>query len=71
MAIVVPYKGELAQRLNAYFVEHVFVAGQGPDFRDWVKEQGGTIRITGHKFKKNFVLEFEDERLFTMFMLKY
>ena len=65
--ITLDYSSELAQRVSVYFRKHVFVVGEGPDFFKWIEEQGGVIRNEN----KIITIEFEDHRLYTLFVLKY
>ena len=65
-----PYEGRLAESLNQYFKDNVFVIGVGPDFIQWVAEQGGHIYMDPEVHKK-WMIRFDDPRQHTLFMLKY
>ena len=67
MAMILDYDSDTAIRMASHFRRETFVIGKGPDFFEWVAAQGGKIINNGNGIH----IEFEDDRLYTLFMLKY
>lgn len=71
MAYVLKYNGEIAEKVAFYFMDNVFVSGQGPDFKEWMAEQGATIILDKADTLAPWKVSFPDQKTYTFFALKF